>query len=83
MRVEGVSLNLAIPSPLLTTCGSADGRDSGPVTGGVVTLGMDAHSVVSYSLQPRGLLPTRLLCPWDSPGKNTEWVAILSSRGSS
>ena len=22
-------------------------------------------------LRPRGLLPTRFLCPWDSPGKNT------------
>ena len=29
------------------------------------------HSVVSDSLQPHGLYPTRLLCPWDSPGKNT------------
>ena len=28
-------------------------------------------SVVSSSLQPPGLQPTRLLCPWDSPGKNT------------
>ena len=28
-------------------------------------------SVVSDSLRPRGLHPTRLLCPWDSPGKNT------------
>ena len=28
-------------------------------------------SVVSNSLQPHGLLPTRLLCPWDFPGKNT------------
>ena len=27
--------------------------------------------VRSNSLQPRGLWPTRLLCPWDSPGKNT------------
>ena len=27
--------------------------------------------VVSDSLQPHGLYPTRLLCPWDSPGKNT------------
>ena len=27
-------------------------------------------SVVSDSLWPRGLWPTRLLCPWDSPGKN-------------
>ena len=26
--------------------------------------------VVSDSLQPRGLQSTRLLCPWDSPGKN-------------
>ena len=29
------------------------------------------HSVVSDSLQPRGLYPTRLLCPWDFPGKST------------
>ena len=29
------------------------------------------HSVVSDSLRPHGLQPTRLLCPWDSPGKNT------------
>ena len=28
-------------------------------------------SLVSNSLQPYGLYPTRLLCPWDSPGKNT------------
>ena len=28
-------------------------------------------SVVSNSLRPHGLQPTRLLCPWDSPGKNT------------
>ena len=28
-------------------------------------------SVVSDSLRPHGLQPTRLLCPWDSPGKNT------------
>jgi len=28
-------------------------------------------SVVSYSLRPRGLYPTGLLCPWSSPGKNT------------
>ena len=28
-------------------------------------------SVVSDSLQPHGLQPTRLLCPWNSIGKNT------------
>ena len=27
-------------------------------------------SVMSDSLWPYGLYPTRLLCPWDSPGKN-------------
>ena len=26
---------------------------------------------MSNSLQPHGLQPTRLLCPWDFPGKNT------------
>ena len=30
-----------------------------------------SHSVVSNSLWPQGLGPTRLLCPWDSPGMNT------------
>ena len=29
-----------------------------------------SRSVVSDSLQPCGLLPARLLRPWDSPGKN-------------
>ena len=28
-------------------------------------------SVVSDSLKPRGRWPARLLCPWDSPGRNT------------
>ena len=27
---------------------------------------------MSDSLRPHGLEPARLLCPWDSPGKNTE-----------
>ena len=30
-----------------------------------------SHSVVSDSLWPHGLQPTRLLCPWDFPGKST------------
>ena len=28
-------------------------------------------SVMHDSLRPHGLQPTRLLCPWDPPGKNT------------
>jgi len=40
-------------------------------------------SVVSSSLWLRGLQPARLLCPWDSPCKNTGVVPVPSSRGSS
>ena len=32
---------------------------------------MLSRSVKSDSLQPHGLQPTRPLCPWNSPGKNT------------
>ena len=30
-----------------------------------------SHSVVSDSLRPHGLQPSRILCPWNSPSKNT------------
>ena len=30
-----------------------------------------SRSVMSDCLQPHGLQPTRLLCPWDFPGKST------------
>ena len=45
-------------------------------------------AVVSDSLRPHGLWPARLLCPWDSPGKNTGegchflLQGIFSTRGS-
>ena len=32
----------------------------------------EGHSVMPNPLQPHGLGPARLLCPWNSPGKNTE-----------
>ena len=38
-------------------------------------------SVMPNSLGPHGLQPTRLLCPWNSPGKNTGVVAMPSCRG--
>ena len=38
----------------------------------VLTCSVLTRSVVSYSLQPHGLQGARLLCPWHSPGKNTE-----------
>ena len=40
-------------------------------------------SVMSNSLQPRELQPTRILCPRDSPGEILEWVATSSSSGAS
>ena len=30
-----------------------------------------SHSVISDSLWPHGLWLSRILCPWNSPGKNT------------
>ena len=36
-------------------------------------------SVVSHSSRPHGLQPTRLLHPWDFPGKVLEWGAIAFS----
>ena len=46
--------------------GSGLGRDWPDRSGVCVNL-----SVVSNSWRPRGLQPARLLCPWDSPGRNT------------
>ena len=34
-------------------------------------------------LQPYGLLPARLFCPWNSPGRILQWVAFSFPRGSS
>ena len=39
-------------------------------------------SVMSDSLRPCGLQPARILCPWDSPGKNTGVGCLPSFRGS-
>ena len=38
-------------------------------------------SVLSNSLRPHGLQPIRLLCPWDSPGKNTGLVCHFLLQG--
>ena len=37
------------------------------------------HSAMSNSFRPHGLYPARLLCPWDSPGKNSGvgWHSLL------
>ena len=38
---------------------------------GCVLCACSVASVMSNTLQPHGLQPTRLLCPWDFPSKNT------------
>ena len=38
-------------------------------------------SVMFDSLQPHGLQPTRLLCPWGFPGKNPAVVCHLHQHG--
>ena len=40
-----------------------------------------SHSVLSDSMQPHGLWPTRLLCPWDFPGRNTGVVCHFLLQG--
>ena len=40
-----------------------------------------SRSVLSKSLRPRGLQPARLLCPWDSPSKNTGVGSLSLLRG--
>ena len=37
---------------------------------------MLGHSVVSDSLQPHGLSPTKLLCPWNFQARILKWVAF-------
>ena len=54
---------------------------AGEVEKGIVMYSKSLQSCPT--LQPCGLQPTRLLCPWDSPGKNIRVVAISFSRGSS
>ena len=53
--------------------------DSGAFKRGpCVCVACGSDSVASDSLQPHGLQPTRLLCPWNSPGKNTgvDWHSL-------
>ena len=50
-----------------------------PNSGAGLPVLCSVHSVVSDSLGPRGLGPTRLLCPWDFPGKHTGVACCHSS----
>ena len=40
-------------------------------------------SVLSNCLQPYGLQPTRLLCPWNFPGKNPGMLSPFATPGGS
>ena len=47
------------------------GNVSSPQNSLIKKVQLFSHSVVVHSLGSHGLSPTRLLCPWDSPGKDT------------
>ena len=79
-------LLLSCFSRVLTLCDPIDGGPPGsPVPGILQARTLEwlaisfsnawkwkwSHSVVSDSSRPHGLQPTRLLCPWDFPGKST------------
>ena len=49
-----------------TICESQTGNHSDTINDNVLS-----HSVMSNALWPQGLQSTRLLCPWNFPGKNT------------
>ena len=57
----------------LFTCGCAvpGARNACSLSSGFSFHVCSVASVTSDSLQLYGLQPTSLLCPWDSPGKNT------------
>ena len=48
-----------------------------PMRGRLSSACVHVCSVVSESLRPHELEPARLLCPWDSPGKNS-WASLIA-----
>ena len=79
--LEEVCPMFSFPHPdtsrLLTFCWQELGLLTTSGLGNVVQLrGLESENaccaVISDSLWSHGLWPTRLLCPWNSPGKNTE-----------
>ena len=44
----------------------------GPTTSWLVSCHMLVYEVKVTQSRPHGLKPTRLFCPWNSPGRNTE-----------
>ena len=62
------------PARLLCQRRGSPGKNTGvywPILVAIPFCVVLSHSVVSDSLRPHGLQPSSLLCPWDSPGKNT------------
>ena len=63
---------MPLPGPIPAQVSSQDSKS--PlffISGGTEISVSVSHSVVTNSLQHYGLQPTRLLCLWDFPGKNT------------
>ena len=63
--------NLLDPGTKSTSPALTDASPLAPPGKPTVTIcAVLSHSLVSDSLWSHGLRPARLLCPWDSPGKN-------------
>ena len=63
---------MPLPGPIPAQVSSQDSKS--PlffISGGTEISVSVSHSVVTNSLQHYGLQPTRLLCLWEFPGKNT------------
>ena len=66
-----VSFHPCVQLSVLHICMSIPALKIGSSARFLQILSCVSRSVVSDSLRPHGLWPTRLLCPWNSPGRNT------------
>ena len=66
--VRGTGLTFMLIYGSLGFSGGSDGKESACNARESESV---THSVMSDSLRSHGLQPTRLFCPWNSPGKNT------------
>ena len=68
--VQGESSHKHLFFSMMSSTGLIADLRSPPVVSVCVCVCVN-HSVMSDSLRPHELQATRLLCPWNSPGKNT------------
>ena len=83
LRVPSCSPWIFWPPTLHST--KVEQSEVAPTHWAVITAGNEVPHIRSVamtdSLQPHGLQPARLLCPWDFPGKNTGVVCHFLLQG--